>query len=89
MEKYHPGEDEFTMRELKACRVDEYQYFLHTIQTDLGEIIRDLRQNHAGDKETVPEQPLLEEWRAALESNKEIQGGDVEREFTICVSNRA
>lgn len=81
MEKYHPGEDEFTMRELKACRVDEYQYFLHTIQTDLGEIIRDLRQCHAGDKETAPEQPLLEEWQAALESYQTLKGGNVEKEF--------
>lgn len=43
MENYHPDKDEFAQRELNACYVDKYEFFRHVIQSDLGEIIKNLR----------------------------------------------
>lgn len=43
-----------------ACYVNEYKFFRNVIQTDLGEIIKDLRKSHAVETETAPETSIVE-----------------------------
>jgi len=80
IEQYHPGED-FTMQELNACRVDEYQFFLQTIQSDLGEMIKDLRKTHAGEKETAPDETLVESLMQEMKSYEKVKGKDLDMQF--------
>lgn len=44
--------------------------FLQLIQSDLGEIIKELRHNHAGEKETAPEISLVEYFKQSIEEAK-------------------
>lgn len=83
MENYHPNEDDFTQRELNACYVDEYEFFRNVIQSDLGEIIKDLRKSHAGEKETAPETSIVEDIRSDLEAYKNFKGGAAEKDFAL------
>lgn len=83
LEKYHPGEDDYHMRVLEASTIDEYQYFLQLIQSDLGEIIKELRHNHAGEKETAPEISLVEYFKQSIEEAKKIKGSPAEKEFLV------
>ncbi len=83
MEDYHPGEDEFTHRELNACYVDEYEFFRHVIQSDLGEIIKDLRKSHAGETETAPVSSIVEDMKSDLEAYKKFKGSAIEKDFAL------
>lgn len=83
MENYHPDEDDFTQRELNACYVDEYEFFRNVIQSDLGEIIKDLRKSHAGEKETAPETSIVEDIRSDLEAYKSFKGSRPEKDFAL------
>ena len=73
MENHHPDEYEYAQRELNACYVDEYEFFQHVIQSDLGEIIKDLRKSHAGETETAPETSIVENIKSDLEAYKKLQ----------------
>ena len=83
MKNYHPDEDEFAQRELNACYVDEYEFFRNVIQSDLGEIIKDLRKSHAGETETAPDISIVEGIRSDLEAYKNFKGNRSEKEFAL------
>lgn len=78
-----PDEDDFTQRELNACYVDEYEFFRHVIQSDLGEIIKDLRKSHAGETETAPETSIVENIKSDLETYKNFKGSRSEKDFAL------
>ena len=83
MENYHPDENEFSQRELNACYEDEYEFFRHVIQSDLGEIIKDLRKSHAGETETAPKTSIVEGIRSDLETYKNFKGSRSEKDFAL------
>ncbi|MDE7321880.1 MAG: helix-turn-helix domain-containing protein [Lachnospiraceae bacterium] len=83
MENCHPNEDEFAQRELNACYVDEYKFFRNVIQSDLGEIIKDLRKTHAGETETAPTTSIVEDIKSDLETYKNFKGSRSEKDFAL------
>lgn len=83
MENCHPNEDEFAQRELNACYVDEYEFFRNVIQSDLGEIIKDLRKTHAGETETAPTTSIVEDIKSDLETYKNFKGSRSEKDFAL------
>ena len=83
MENHHPDEYEYAQRELNACYVDEYEFFQHVIQSDLGEIIKDLRKSHAGETETAPETSIVESIKSDLETYKNFKGSRSEKDFAL------
>lgn len=75
--------DDFTQRELNACYVDEYEFFRNGIQSDLREIIKDLRKSHTGETETAPETSLVESMRNDIKAYKNFKGTHSEKNFTL------
>ena len=67
--------------------IDEYQYFLQQIQSDLGTIIKDIKQNHVGEKETAPKTSLIESFKDSLEYASEIKGTAIDKEFLVLCKN--
>lgn len=88
MENYHPDEEEFAQRELNACYVNEYEFFRHVIQSDLGEIIKDLRKSHAGETETAPTTSIVEDIKSDLETYKNFKGSRAEKDFALMCKRR-
>lgn len=88
MENYHPDEDDFTQRELNACYVDEYEFLRHIIQSDLGEIIKDLLKSHAGETETAPDTSIVEGIKSDLETYKNFKGSRLEKDFALMCKRR-
>ena len=88
MENYHPDEEEFAQKELNACYVDEYEFFRHVIQSDLGEIIKDLRKAHAGETETAPATSIVEDMKSDLEAYKKFKGSRAEKDFALMCKRR-
>lgn len=70
MKNYHPDKDKFVQRELNAYYVNEYEFFKHVIQSDLGEIIKDLLKAHAGKTKTAPASSIIEDIKSNLEAYK-------------------
>lgn len=85
--KYHPDEDDYHMRVLNSSTIDEYQYFLQQIQSDLGTIIKDIKQNHVGEKETAPKTSLIESFKDSLDYASEIKGTAIDKEFLVLCKN--
>lgn len=50
---FHPDENDYYMKLLKAARIDDDGYFLNIIQNDLKAIIADIRKNHKKDVENA------------------------------------
>ena len=63
--------------------VDEYEFFRHVIQSDLGEIIKDLRKSHAGETETAPASSIVEDIKSDLEAYKNFKGSAAEKDFAL------
>ena len=85
--KYHPDEDDYHMRVLNSSTIDEYQYFLQQIQSDLGSIIKDIKQNHIGEKETAPKTSLIKSFKDSLDYASEIKGTAIDKEFLVLCKN--
>ncbi len=54
--------------------MDEYEFFQNVIQSDLVEIIKDLRKAHAGETETAPTTSIVEDIKSDLETYKNYKG---------------
>lgn len=68
--------------------MDEYEFFRHIIQSDLGEIIKDLRKSHAGETETAPDTSIVDGIRSDLETYKNFKGSHLEKDFALMCKRR-
>ncbi|MCD8381704.1 MAG: helix-turn-helix transcriptional regulator [Clostridiales bacterium] len=80
VEQYAPGNNDLGVRTLELAHIHADEYFQHTVHEDLDKIIADIRNAHADDKYTAPEDSGAEQAKAALEEAMSIEGSEQEQQ---------
>ncbi|MCD7801714.1 MAG: transcriptional regulator, partial [Clostridiales bacterium] len=80
IEQYAPGENDLGARTLELAHIHADEYFQHTVHEDIDIIIADIRNAHADDKYTAPEDSGVEQAKNALEEAMSIEGSEQERQ---------
>lgn len=83
MEQYAAGEDELYVRTLELAQVEEDEYFSHVLQTDLKEILRDIRAVHKKDATTADTVSPAADTRRKLQEVMEYEGSDQEKQVRV------
>ena len=88
VEKYDPKEDN-TLLTLKAAQINEDEYFARVVNDDMESILRDLKQQHSGDKSSAPAESPLAGFRGYIEEIAQIQGSKAEKLMMLfCKQNQ-
>lgn len=89
IEKYHPGEQDKTMRILDAVHIQEGEYFASRVREDLDAILEDLHEAHRGKRDSAPESSVIAEFKRDLEEVANFEGSELERWLLLfCKANR-
>ena len=71
IEKFHPDNNDGTLRFLETGQIDEGKYFADIIHDDLDTILKDLREHHRSDALTADEYTVIDKFNKTL---KEMKG---------------
>ncbi len=83
IKKYQPDENDETLYLLKSSHIDEDRYFSQRIYEDMDIIIKDLRKNHEGIKESAPKNSAVNELKESLKEAINFKGSRTEQLLMI------
>ena len=88
IERFAPKEDN-TLLTLKAAQINEDEYFARVVGDDVESILRNLKQQHSGDKSSASAESSLAGFREYIEEISQIQGSKVEKLMMLfCKQNQ-
>lgn len=71
---FHPDENDYYIKLLKALRIDDDDYFLNIIQNDLKVIITDIRKNHKKDAENAADTNITDKINEVIDDVNSYNG---------------
>ena len=83
LERFHPKEEDTTLKTLSAAHINQDEYFSHVVQHDISQIIRDIRAAHAQDDDTASTQSPVDELKEDLEFASNFKGSKAELQLII------
>ena len=89
MNKYHPEEDDLSLRTLELARINDEMFYSHVLHSDLDTIVKDIRTAHEPDITTADEQTEAEattqDMALLLAEALDYEGTtDEKRAFLVC-----
>lgn len=81
--KYHPTEEDSTLRTLKSAHIIEDTYFSELVHNDIDTIMKDIRENHSKDSTSAPEQPELADIRKQLKEVADYEGNELNKNLIL------
>ena len=83
MAEHNPGENDLNVRTLELGQIDEDEYFSHVIYTDMGKIIRDIREAHKTDSTTADVASPAAEAQRQLQEAMQYEGSGHEKQVRV------
>ena len=79
--EFDPKADDPGLLILDACKIEEDRYFLDKLQIDMEPIVKDIRETHAGDKETATDTTVADRVNEILDNVKKSGEGKGDPDF--------
>ena len=87
--KYHPEEDDLSLRTLELAKINDEMFYSHVLHSDLDAIVKDIRTSHEPDITTADEQTeaqaTAQDMALLLTEALDYEGTtDEKRAFLVC-----